>query len=239
MGWDAFGLPAENYAIKMGVHPRVTDRAQHRQLPPADGPDRPVLRLVARGHDCFPDYYRWTQWFFLLLYERGLAYRATGQQWWCPTDKTILANEQVENGRCWRCGTLVTKKDLEQWYFRITDYADRLLDDLEPSTGPSTSRSCRATGSAAARAPRSTSACRAATTCSRSSPRGPTRCSAPPSWCWRRSIRWWTSSPRRSKRAAVDAYKDEARAAGARSSALQHGQGEDRRLHRRATPSTR
>jgi len=79
---------------------------------------------------CNPDYYRWTQWFFLLMYERGLAYRGTGQQWWCPVDKTILANEQVEQGRCWRCGSEVTKVDLEQWYFRITDYAQRLLDDL-------------------------------------------------------------------------------------------------------------
>ena len=130
MGWDAFGLPAENYAIKMGVHPRVTTERNianyHRQMD-----------LIGLSFDwsrevtsCFPDYYRWTQWFFLLLYERGLAYQATGQQWWCPVDKTILANEQVENGRCWRCGTLVTKKDLRQWYFRITDYAQRLLDDL-------------------------------------------------------------------------------------------------------------
>ena len=99
MGWDAFGLPAENDAIKMGVQPRATTERQHRDLPPADGHDRAVLRLVARDQlSCDPDYYRWTQWFFLLLYERGLAYRATGQQWWCPVDKTILANEQVERG---------------------------------------------------------------------------------------------------------------------------------------------
>ena len=77
-----------------------------------------------------PDYYRWTQWFFLLMFERGLAYRALGSQWWCPVDKTILANEQVVAGRCWRCGSEVTKVDLEQWFFRITDYAQRLLDDL-------------------------------------------------------------------------------------------------------------
>jgi leucyl-tRNA synthetase len=130
MGWDAFGLPAENYAIKMGVSPQVTTERNianyHRQMD-----------LIGLSFDwsreitsCLPDYYRWTQWFFLLLYERGLAYRSTGQQWWCPTDKTILANEQVEQGRCWRCGSEVTKVDLEQWYFRITDYAQRLLDDL-------------------------------------------------------------------------------------------------------------
>ena len=130
MGWDAFGLPAENYAIKMGVSPRVTTERNianyHRQMD-----------LIGLSFDwsreitsCYPDYYRWTQWFFLLMYERGLAYRGTGQQWWCPVDKTILANEQVEQGRCWRCGSEVTKVDLEQWYFRITDYAQRLLDDL-------------------------------------------------------------------------------------------------------------
>ena len=105
MGWDAFGLPAENYAIKMGVQPRVTTERNianyHRQMD-----------LIGLSYDwsreiasCDPDYYRWTQWFFLLMYERGLAYRGTGQQWWCPVDKTILANEQVEQGRCWRCGT--------------------------------------------------------------------------------------------------------------------------------------
>ena len=136
MGWDAFGLPAENYAIKMGVHPRVTTERNianyHRQMD-----------LIGLSFDwsrevtsCSPDYYRWTQWFFLLLFERGLAYRATGRQWWCPTDKTILANEQVEGGRCWRCGTEVTKVDLEQWYFRITDYAQRLLDDLQTIDWP-------------------------------------------------------------------------------------------------------
>src|SRR5665647_2875418 len=130
MGWDAFGLPAENYAIKMGVHPRVTTARNianyHRQMD-----------LIGLSFDwsreitsCFPDYYRWTQWFFLLLYERGLAYRSTGRQWWCPSCKTILANEQVEQGKCWRCGSDVTKKDLEQWYLRITEYAQRLLDDL-------------------------------------------------------------------------------------------------------------
>ncbi len=136
MGWDAFGLPAENYAIKMGVHPRETTEPNivnyHRQM-----------NLIGLSYDwsreitsCHPDYYRWTQWFFLLMYERGLAYRATGQQWWCPVDKTILANEQVEQGRCWRCGSEVTKVDLEQWYFRITDYAQRLLDDLKTIDWP-------------------------------------------------------------------------------------------------------
>jgi leucyl-tRNA synthetase len=130
MGWDAFGLPAENYAIKMGVHPRVATEANIATY-------KRQMDLVGLSYDWSreissidPDYYRWTQWFFLLMYERGLAYRGTGAQWWCPVDKTILANEQVEAGKCWRCGSDVSKVDLEQWYFGITEYAQRLLDDL-------------------------------------------------------------------------------------------------------------
>jgi len=136
MGWDAFGLPAENYAIAQGVNPRITTEQNIANY-------KRQMDLIGLSYDWSreissidPDYYRWTQWWFLLLYRRGLAYRATGQQWWCPTDKTILANEQVEQGRCWRCGTEVTKVDLEQWYFRITDYAQRLLDDLQTIDWP-------------------------------------------------------------------------------------------------------
>ena len=136
MGWDAFGLPAENYAIKQGVHPRRATEANIATY-------KRQMDLLSLSYDWSreissidPDYYRWTQWFFLLLHERGLAYRAVGSQWWCPSCKTILANEQVEQGHCWRCGSDVTKKDLEQWYFRITDYAQRLLDDLETIDWP-------------------------------------------------------------------------------------------------------
>ncbi len=132
MGWDAFGLPAENEAIL-------------RQVPPAENTEKNVanykrqLNLQGTSFDwsreinaSHPDYYRWTQWFFLLMYERGLAYRARGLQWWCPQCKTILANEQVENGYCWRhTDQLVEKKELEQWYFRITDYAEELLASLD------------------------------------------------------------------------------------------------------------
>jgi leucyl-tRNA synthetase len=102
MGWDAFGLPAENYAIKRGIHPRITTEK-------AIATYKRQMNLIGLSYDWSreissidPDYYRWTQWFFLLMYERGLAYRGTGQQWWCPVDKTILANEQVHEGRCWR-----------------------------------------------------------------------------------------------------------------------------------------
>ena len=130
MGWDAFGLPAENFAIQRGVHPRLTTERNIATY-------KRQMNMLGLSYDWSreissidPGYYRWTQWLFLLLYKRGLAYRSIGSQWWCPVDKTILANEQVEQGRCWRCGSEVTKVDLEQWYLRITDYAQRLLDDL-------------------------------------------------------------------------------------------------------------
>jgi leucyl-tRNA synthetase len=136
MGWDAFGLPAENYAIKMKVHPAVTTRRNTDNY-------RRQMQLIEASYDwdrevnsSAPDYYRWTEWFFLLLFKRGLAYQAIGSQWWCPQCKTILANEQVEAGRCWRCDSEVTKKDLKQWYFRITDYAERLLEDLNVINWP-------------------------------------------------------------------------------------------------------
>ncbi len=136
MGWDAFGLPAENYAIRHGVHPRVTTARNAATY-------RRQLQLIECSYDWSreidssdPDFYRWTQWFFLLLYRRGLAYRAAADQWWCPVDQTILANEQVEDGRCWRCGSPVQKKTLEQWYFKITAYAERLLHDLETINWP-------------------------------------------------------------------------------------------------------
>jgi leucyl-tRNA synthetase len=131
-GWDAFGLPAENAAMKRGgLHPRTWT---HDNI--AKG--KRELKLMGFLYDwdrevtvCEPDYYRWTQWLFLLMYERGLAYRAMAPVNWCPVDKTVLANEQVINGRCWRHPDVeVEKRDLEQWFLKITDYAERLLDDL-------------------------------------------------------------------------------------------------------------
>ncbi len=135
MGWDAFGLPAENAAIKRNVHPRdwtyrniETFRKTFRELGIGYDWDREIAT-------CEPDYYRWTQWIFLKLYEQGLAYRESGFVNWCPTCKTVLANEQVVGGKCERCGTPVVKKELEQWYFRITAYAERLLEDLKKLEG--------------------------------------------------------------------------------------------------------
>src|SRR5438270_1924394 len=134
-GWDAFGMPAENAAIKVGKHPRELTLGNiaiaKRQLAMM-GVLYDWSREVAT---CLPDYYRWTQALFLLFWERGLAYRRLAPVNWCPFDKTVLANEQVINGRCWRCDNLVEKKDLEQWFLKITDYADRLLDDLERLRG--------------------------------------------------------------------------------------------------------
>jgi leucyl-tRNA synthetase len=130
MGWDAFGLPAENYAIKTGVHPRVTTaqaianfRRQIDSVGFAYDWDREV-------NTTDPGYVKWTQWIFLQLYKQGLAYEGTVPINWCPSCKTGLANEEVSQGRCERCGTVVERKDLRQWLLRITRYADRLLEDL-------------------------------------------------------------------------------------------------------------
>jgi leucyl-tRNA synthetase len=135
MGWDAFGLPAENAAIKHGVPPSKWTwenidnmRKQLKSLGLSYDWDREVAT-------CHPGYYKWTQWFFLKLYEMGLAYRKKAFVNWCPSCATVLANEQVVDGMCERCGTEVGKKDLEQWFFKITDYAEELLKDLEKLPG--------------------------------------------------------------------------------------------------------
>ncbi len=131
MGYDAFGLPAENNAIKSGVHPREATEASiaaYREQFRAWGVSIDWSREIS-SH--WPEYYRWTQWLFLRLFERGLAYRAEAPVQWCPVDQTVLANEQVIDGRCERCGSQVEARRLEQWFFKITDYADRLLADFE------------------------------------------------------------------------------------------------------------
>jgi leucyl-tRNA synthetase len=136
MGYDAFGLPAENNAIKTGEPPReATERsiAAYRHWFKRWG----ISIDWSREHSShYPDHYRWTQWIFLRLYERGLAYRKEALVKWCPHDATVLANEQVVDGRCERCGTPVEARQLEQWFFRITAYADRLLDDLDEIDWP-------------------------------------------------------------------------------------------------------
>ncbi len=136
MGYDAFGLPAENNAIKTGIHPRIaTERsiASYRHWFHRWGISIDWSREIAT-HE--PSYYRWTQWIFLKLFERDLAYRKRAAVKWCPVDQTVLANEQVIDGCCERCGSLVEIRQLEQWFLRITDYADRLLDDLDTIDWP-------------------------------------------------------------------------------------------------------
>jgi leucyl-tRNA synthetase len=136
MGYDAFGLPAENNAIATGEHPRDATNesiAAFRRAFHTWGISIDWSRELAT-HE--PSYYRWTQWIFLKFFERGLAYRKQAIVKWCPNDQTVLANEQVIDGRCERCGALVEARQLEQWFFRITDYADRLLDDLDTISWP-------------------------------------------------------------------------------------------------------
>jgi len=130
-GWDAFGLPAERAAIKHGLHPAEWTKKNieiSRNTLKATGISFDWSREVA---SCDPDYYKWTQWMFVQLFRKGLAYQKTGWVNWCPEDKTVLANEQVIDGKCERCETVVEKKELKQWYFKITDYADRLIDGLD------------------------------------------------------------------------------------------------------------
>ncbi|MES2876574.1 MAG: leucine--tRNA ligase [Patescibacteria group bacterium] len=130
MGWDTFGLPAENYAIKTGTAPAVVTaenianfKNQFKRMGVSIDWDREI-------NTSDPEYYRWTQWVFTQFFKRGLAYQKESLQWWCPVDKTVLANEQVESGKCWRCGNEVEKKSMKQWFFKITEYADSLLEEI-------------------------------------------------------------------------------------------------------------
>ena len=145
MGWDAFGLPAENYAIKTGINPKETTEAAINTF------RRQIMELglsydwerEVGAHQ--PEYYKWTQWFFLFLYKHGLAEKRMAKVNWCPKDQTVLANEQTvsesgEKGVCVRCGTKVVQKDLEQWFFKITDFADALVDDLDQVDWPESTK---------------------------------------------------------------------------------------------------
>jgi leucyl-tRNA synthetase len=136
MGYDAFGLPAENHAISTGQHPRESTNASIASFQRQFREWGISIDWSREFGTHEPRYYRWTQWIFLKLFERGLAYRGEAAVKWCPNDQTVLANEQVIDGRCERCGHLVEVRQLEQWFFRITDYADRLLDDLDTIEWP-------------------------------------------------------------------------------------------------------
>ena len=134
-GWDAFGLPAENRAIQLGVHPEKSTMENIRTSDES-------LKLLGISYDwdreiisCLPSYYKWTQWMFLLLYKRGLAYKKQAHVNWCPSCQTVLANEQITEEKCYRCNTPIEKRKLDQWFFKITEYADRLLEGLERLDG--------------------------------------------------------------------------------------------------------
>ena len=143
MGWDAFGLPAENAAIQRGIHPREWTLTEYRVVQ-ARHASRFGFSYDWRREisTCEPEYYRWNQWFFLRMLEQGIAYRKRSRVNWCPKCATVLANEQVVDGCCWRHeDTQVEAKEIEQWFLRITQYADELLEDLRNSkaAGPSAS----------------------------------------------------------------------------------------------------
>lgn len=130
MGWDAFGLPAENYAIANKIHPRIATEDNVANMKRQLNEIGAMYDWSREINTTDPEYYRWTQWIFLQLYHRGLAYRKTSPVNWCPSCHVGLANEEVVNGECERCGTSAVKRDIEQWFLKITEYADRLLDDL-------------------------------------------------------------------------------------------------------------
>ena len=218
-GWDAFGLPAENAAMKRGgMHPETWTLGNIEK-------GKRELQMMGILYDwdrevisCMPDYYKWTEWLFLLFYERGLAYRAMAPVNWCPVDKTVLANEQVINGRCWRHPDVeVEKRDLEQWFFKITDYADRLLDDLALlDKWPNKVRVMQTNWIG-----RSSGAEVDFPDCwvggrvdSRLHHARLTRFSARRSWCSHRSIRWWSASrPTSSRPRCVSTLRRRARRA--------------------------
>ena len=236
MGFDAFGLPAENAAIRQNIHPYkwTMDGIVHM---------RQQLRTMGAMYDWSrevitsqPEYYSWTQWLFLKLYEPDLAYRAKAPVNWCPSCQTVLANEQVLGcGDCERCGTPVIRRDLEQWFFRITKYADELLDHSAISTGRSASRSCRRTGSARATASSSSSGWTSPASTRRRSRVFTTR----PDTIY--GVTFMVLAPEHpaggqahhsGAQAEVEAYVQQARRLIGDRAPL-HREGEDRRLHRR------
>lgn len=130
-GFDAFGLPAENYAIKTGIHPSDSTKSNVSTM-------EKQFKQMGTTYDwnyevitCVPEYYKWTQWLFIKLYEKGLAYRKEAPVNWCPSCMTVLANEQVKDGKCERCETAITHKYMTQWFFKITEYAEELLKGLD------------------------------------------------------------------------------------------------------------
>lgn len=147
MGWDAFGLPAENYAIKMGVHPEISTAANIKNIKRQINEIAALYDWDREVNTTDPNFYKWTQWIFVKMFKEGLAYEKEFPINWCPSCKTGLANEEVVGGKCERCGAEVTKKNLRQWMLKITKYADRLLNDLDKLDWPEKVKRCRLTGS--------------------------------------------------------------------------------------------
>ena len=215
IGFDAFGLPAENAAISRGIHPYEWTMENIENM-------RRQLRSIGAIYDwdreivcCDPEYYRWNQWFFIKLHERGLAYRANAPVVWCPSCATVLANEQVLNGACERCGAVVTRRDLEQWFFRITDYADRLLDfdGLEGLARQDPDHAEQLDRQEHRRRNRLRYSFPSVWRRGRSAPSPPasTPYSALPSSPWRPSIRWWERITTPGRSAEVQEYVEQAR----------------------------
>ena len=216
MGWDAFGLPAENAAIKNGIPPAVWTKDNIAYM-------RGQMQALGFGMDwsrefatCDPSYYHWEQWFFTRLYRKGLVYRKSSVVNWDPVDQTVLANEQVEDGRGWRSGAIVERREMPQWFLKITDYAEELLDELDnlddwPDSVKTMQRNWigRSEGveidfPVVGSDPDTISPCA-------STPPGRTPCSAPPTWRWPRRTRW-RSRPRRTDE-KVAAFAEECRKA--------------------------
>ena len=212
MGFDAFGLPAENAAIKEGVHPMKRTFENIEQM-------REQMKTMGTMFDweremvsAAPEYYKWTEWFFIQLYKMGLAYRKMSAVDWCPNCNTTLAREQVwgDDRHCERCGTPVIKKDLDQWFFKTTKYADELLN-FDGMDWPQTVKTLQTNWiNRSRKARRSFSKLESRRSTSRSSPPDPIRCGARRSWCSRPSIRWWTRSPRPNRKPRWKQYKAQA-----------------------------
>ena len=195
IGWDAFGLPAEQYALRTGTHPRTTTERNVARF-------RSQLKSLGFSYDWSreinttdPAYYKWTQWIFKQLFERGLAYQEEKPVWWCPELGTTLANEEVIDGKSEVGGFDCVRRPLRQWVLRITAYADALLEGLDDLDWPDSTKEMQRNWigrSEGVELEFRWPTARAASGCS---PRARTRFSAPPTWCWRPSIRWWIPSP--------------------------------------------
>ena len=212
MGWDAFGLPAEQYAIKTGTHPRITTERNIKRF-------REQLKSLGFSYDwerevntTDPGYYKWTQWIFKQLFERGLAYQEELPVWWCPELGTTLANEEVIDGKSEVGGFPCVRRPLRQWVLKITEYADALLEGLDGLDWPSSTKEMQRNWigrSEGAEIDFAVDGARRRRRCA-SSRRGPTRCSARPTWCSRPSTSSSTKLTTTEQRAAVDAYRDAA-----------------------------